>query len=138
MKTQGWRNVPSRNLAHFLRSASGSIAMSFAVASPVFLAAAGLAIDYSTHSMKVAQLQAAADASALGAAKELALAGSSDAAIKSVAASYVDEEFSDSGSTVTSTAYVNRSAGTLRVVLEELWQADVCPFSQRRYYTHSG
>jgi Flp pilus assembly protein TadG len=128
MKTQGWQNVPSRNLAHFLRSASGSIAMSFAVASPIFLAAAGLAIDYSTHSMKVAQLQAAADASALGAAKELALAGSSDAAIESVAASYVDAEFSDSGSTVTSTAYVNRSAGTLRVVLEELWQPTFAHF----------
>ena len=74
MKTQGWRNVPSRNLAHFLRSASGSIAMSFALASPVLLAAAGLAIDYSTHSMKV-RVQAAAMFSH-GAARELALAGS--------------------------------------------------------------
>jgi Flp pilus assembly protein TadG len=121
MKTLSWKNALSGYLARFLRSASGSIIVPFAVASPVLLAASGLAIDYATHSMKVAELQSAADASALGAAKELALAGSSDAAIKSVAASYVAMELSGRGSTVTSTADINRGAGTLRVALEELW-----------------
>jgi Flp pilus assembly protein TadG len=121
MKTPGRQNAPGGYLAHFLRSVSGSIAVPFAVASPVLLAAAGLAVDYATHSMKVAELQAAADASALGGAKELALAGSSDESIKSVTASYVAMEFSGSGSTVTSTADINRKAGTIRVALEELW-----------------
>ena len=135
MKTLDWQDALGGYLAHFLRSASGSIAVPFAVASPVLLAASGLAIDYATHSMKVAELQAAADASALGGAKELALAGSSDEAIKSVTESYVATEFSGSGSTVTSTADINRKAGTLRVALEEVWSpvfaqfldADVTP-----------
>ena len=121
MTTQGWQNALGGYLAHFFRSASGSIIVPFAIASPVLLAASGLAIDYATHSMKVGELQAAADASALGAAKELALAGSSDAAIKSVAASYVTMELGDRGSAVTSTADINRKAGTLRVALEEQW-----------------
>ena len=69
--------------------------------------------------MKVAELQAAADASALGAAKEMALAGSSDEAIKTVAAFYVAIELGKSGSAVTSSADIDRKAGTLRVSLEE-------------------
>ena len=95
--------------------------MTFALASPVLLAAVGLATDVATYSMKATELQAAADSSALGGAKELALAGSSDAAIKAVAESYVDDELSGSGSVVTSTEEIDRKAGTLRVALEELW-----------------
>ena len=128
MMTLGRQNALSGYLVHFLRSASGSIVVPFAIASPVLLATSGLAIDYATHSMKVAELQAAADASALGAAKELALAGSSDAAIEAVAASYVAMELGDRGSVVTSTADIDRGAGTLRVALEELWTPTFAQF----------
>ena len=128
MKTLGWKNALSGYVACFLRSASGSIVVPFAVAAPVLLAASGLAIDYATLQMKVAELQAAADASALGAAKEMALAGSSDAAIKAVATSYVESEFGDSESVVTSTADIDRKAGTLRVALEEPWTPTFAQF----------
>ena len=53
--------------------------------------------------------------------KELALAGSSDEAIKTVAAFYVAIELGKSGSAVTSSADIDRGAGTLRVALEEFW-----------------
>jgi Flp pilus assembly protein TadG len=135
MKLPGWPNARSGCLTRFLRSASGSIIVPFAVASPVLLGISALAIDYATLSMKVGELQAVADSSALGGANELALAGSSDEAIKAVVASYVAMEFSGSGSIVTSTADINRKAGTLRVALEETWtpifakliNADVTP-----------
>jgi Flp pilus assembly protein TadG len=135
MKLPGWPNAQSRCLTRFLRSASGSMIMPFAVVSPVLLGISSLAIDYATLSMKVGELQAVADVSALGGAQELAIAGSSDGAIKSVVASYVAMEFSGSGSIVTSTTDINRNAGTLRVALEETWtpvfakliNADVTP-----------
>ena len=121
MKTPGWPNASSGYLAHFLRSASGGVAVSFAVASPVLLAASGLAIDYATHEMKLIQLQAAADSSALSGANELALAGSNDDTIRSVATTVVNDQLSGRGSVVTSAVVINRKAGTLRVALEELW-----------------
>ena len=121
MRTPGWSIARYGNLARFLRSASGGVAMSFAAASPALLAIASLAIDYSSHSMKVIELQAAADASALGGAKEMALAGSSDDTINSVTAAYVATEFDGLDSVVTSNTEINRKAGTLRVELEELW-----------------
>ena len=130
MKTPDKQNALTKYWAHFLRSTSGSIIVPFAVASPVLLAASGLAIDYATHSMKVAELQAAAaDASALGAAKELALAGSSDEAIKAVAVFYVAKlSWGRAGSAVTSSADIDRGAGTLRVALEEFWTPTFAQF----------
>lgn len=121
MKTPGRLNILSEYLVKLLCSASGSIAVSFAVAAPVLLAASGLAIDYATHELKVAELQAAADGAAIGGAKEMALSGSGDEAIKAVAAAYVALEFIGSGSVVTSTEGIDRKAGTLRVALEEQW-----------------
>ena len=121
MKARGQMRGLSERLVCLMRSVAGSIAVSAAVASPVLLAASGLAIDYVTLQMKRGELQAAADASALGGAKELALAGSSDQAIKSVVASYVAMEFSGSGSVVTSAAEIDRKTGTLRVEVEEAW-----------------
>ena len=63
MKTPGWPNALSQHSDRFFRSAAGGVAVSFAVASPILLAASGLAIDYATHEMKVSELQAAADRS---------------------------------------------------------------------------
>ncbi|MGB8313531.1 MAG: TadE/TadG family type IV pilus assembly protein [Aestuariivirga sp.] len=121
MKARGEMQGLSERLACLLRSTAGSIAVSAAVASPILLAASGLAIDFVTLQMKRGELQAAADVSALGGAKELALAGSSDQAIKSVVAAYIATEFSGSKSTVTSTAEIDRKAGTLRVEVQEAW-----------------
>ncbi len=121
MTTWGRACKLARYLALFTGSTSGSIAVPLAVAAPTLLAAAGLAIDYATLEMKRTELQAAADTSALGGAKEMALAGSGDGAIKAVVAAYVETEFSGSGSTVSSAIDIDRKAGTLRVVLEEQW-----------------
>ena len=95
--------------------------MSFAMASPVLLAASGLAIDYATLEMKKAELQAVADVSALGGAKELAVAGTSDDAIRAVIASYVAMEFAEAGASSVITADIDRKEGTLRIEVEEHW-----------------
>jgi Flp pilus assembly protein TadG len=112
---------PSSFFRFFLRSTTGGVAVSFAMASPVLLAASGLAIDYATLEMKKAELQAVADVSALGGAKELAVAGTSDHAIRAVVASYVAMEFSEAGASVTSTTDIDRKEGTIRTEVEEHW-----------------
>jgi Flp pilus assembly protein TadG len=130
---------PSSFLRCFLRSTAGGITVSFAMASPVLLAASGLAIDYATLEMKKAELQAVADVSAIGGAKELAVAGTSDDAIRAVIASYVAMEFSEAGASVTSTADIDRKEGTIRTEVEEHWtptfaqflNADITPIRAR-------
>lgn len=112
---------PANFFRCFLRSTAGGVAVSFAMASPVLLAASGLAIDYASLEMKKAELQAVADVSALGGAKELAVAGTSDDAIRAVIASYVAMEFAEAGASVTSTTDIDRKEGTIRTEVEERW-----------------
>jgi hypothetical protein len=135
VKLFAWQNILKRCVSRFLRSASGNIIVSFAAAAPALLAAAGLAVDYGTHSLKVAELQSIADTAALGGANELAISGSSDASIKSVVISYIAERYGAGGSVIASKTEIDRKAGTLRVVFEETWtpvfaeflDADVTP-----------
>jgi Flp pilus assembly protein TadG len=108
-------------LGQFIRlaaSRSGSIAIVTAVATPVVLAGLGVAVDYGTLAMKLTQLHELADSAAIGGAKELALAGSSEQSIKSIVTRYI-EQAGKSG--VTSTLVIDRKAGTLNVTLEEIW-----------------
>ena len=123
------------SLSRFLRSASGSVVVQFAMVSPVLLGISGLAIDFGTYEMKVARLQTAVDASVLGATKELVLAGASDDDVRSVVNSYLAINLEGSGSTVSSKVGINRKAGSLRIELQEEWtpafaqflNADVTP-----------
>ena len=121
MKLLDWRNASSGYMAHLRLSVSGSALVSFSLAAPVLIGIVGLATDFATYSMKVAELQAVADSSALGGASELALAGTSDDAVKSVAISYVTSQLADHNSVITSVAEIDRKAGILRVALEEFW-----------------
>lgn len=108
-------------LGRFLRSAAGSIAVQFAIVSPVLLGASGLAIDFGTHSLKTIELQSIADTAALSGAAELAISGSSDSAINSVVTSYISAKYDGTNSTVASRTVIDRKAASLRVVLEETW-----------------
>jgi Flp pilus assembly protein TadG len=99
-------------------SRSGSIAIMTALAAPVLMAGLGVAVDYGTLSLKSTQLQQLADSTAVGGAKELALAGSSDQSIKSIVATYIRQ---DGKSNVISNLVIDRKAGTLNVALEERW-----------------
>jgi Flp pilus assembly protein TadG len=107
--------------SRFLPSTKGSIAVGVAIASPALLAAVGLATDYAVFSMKVAELQAAADSAAIAGANELAISGSSDQSIKSAAASYAIGQNNSGLSHTTAQAIINRKLGTLKVTVQESW-----------------
>lgn len=89
-----------------------------ALATPVMLAGLGVAIDYGTLAMKLTQLHELADSAAIGGAKELALAGSSEQSIKSIVTRYIEQAGKPA---ITSTLTIDRKAGTLNVALEEIW-----------------
>jgi Putative Flp pilus-assembly TadE/G-like len=108
----------SSRLVRLIGCCSGNIAVMTALTAPVLLAAAGAAIDYGVLSMKVTQLHELADSAAIGGAKELSLAGSSDQSIASTVQSYITQE----GKTnVAYTLRIDRKAGSLNVALEETW-----------------
>ena len=112
-----------------------------AISSPALIAAVGVAIDFGTYSMKMGQLQAAADAAAIAATKELALAPSTTQSIQSVAVAYVDAQLGQapaaapapkamamSGAApppptngVTTEVVIDKVNGTVKVKVTEYW-----------------
>jgi Putative Flp pilus-assembly TadE/G-like len=101
--------------------ARGSVATMFAVGLPGMLTAIGVASDFAVMEMKRTSLQAAADASALAAAKELSIASSSDTAIISAANNYVVAELKATDLNAVATPTVDRNAGSVTVAISEQW-----------------
>jgi hypothetical protein len=99
----------------------GSVVTMFAVGLPGLLTAVGVASDFAVMEMKRTSLQAAADASALAAAKELSIASSTDTAIISAANNYVAAELKTSDSNAVVTPAVDRAAGSVTVAISEEW-----------------
>jgi Flp pilus assembly protein TadG len=108
-------------LARFIQCSKGGIAVGIAVASPALVAVVGLASDYAVSTVKVGELQAAADAAAIAGANELALSGSTERSIESAVQSYVAAQDDSGESRITSLAKINRTQGTVQVVVEESW-----------------
>lgn len=102
-------------------SVAGSTAMMFAIALPAVLAATGVAVDFGTYTLKMGQMQAAADASAISGAKELAVAGASDQTINGAVLSFVQQQFIGKTNNVVTNTVIDRKLGTLTVNLEEDW-----------------
>ena len=121
--------LPERNLGKktdvseksIFRCARGSVVTMFAVGLPGMLAAIGMASDFAVMEMKRTSLQAAADASALAAAKELSIASSTDSTIINAANNYVAAELKTSDSTAVVTPSVDRAAGSVTVAISEAW-----------------
>jgi Flp pilus assembly protein TadG len=106
------------SFAKLIAAPSGSIAIITALAAPVVLAGLGVAVDYGALSLKVTQLNQLADTAAVGGARELALAGSTEQSIKSIVESYIAQ---DGKSNVSFNITIDRKAGTLNVALSETW-----------------
>lgn len=104
--------------AMLARSCNGSITISTAIATPLLLAGLGVAVDYGTLAMKATQLHELADSAAIGGAKELALAGSTEQSIKAIVTKYIEQGASQG---ISSTLVIDRKAGTLNVALEQQW-----------------
>jgi Flp pilus assembly protein TadG len=109
------------NIRAFRNAAQGSTVMMFALALPVMLGAAGIAVDFATFSMKQSALQAAADAAALAGAKELSLANSKDSVIQASALAYLSAQLVGKNENAVGTATVDRTKGSVKVHAEEVW-----------------
>ena len=105
----------------FFDCVRGSVATMFAVGLPGLLTAVGVASDFAVMEMKRTSLQAAADASALAAAKELSIASSTDKTIIGAANNYVAAELRTSDARAVVTPTVDRSAGSVTVTISEEW-----------------
>src|SRR5689334_10001775 len=80
----------TKRIPELLGNRSGNIALIAAVLSPVLLGVTGGAIDVASFLSHKQQLQNAADAAALAAAKEAGLSGWSTTSAKAVVESYLD------------------------------------------------
>lgn len=123
----------------FLKCTAAGTAVTFALSAPVVLGAVGAATDVAIFNMKKSDLQAAADAAALAATRELSVisAGPTAAAAKStsgtaskgsggpvedIAQSYVLASLNE-GSSATSTAVeVDDAAGAVKVTVTDNWK----------------
>ena len=99
----------------------GNTVMMFALGLPGLLAAVGVASDFAILEMKRSSLQAAADSSALAAAKELSISSSTDVTVTNAAKNYVSAELTSTDGAAVPTVTVNRKDGSVTVSLTESW-----------------
>lgn len=109
-------------LARVFHCTKGGIAVGIAVASPALLSVVGLATDYAVATMKVAELQAAADSAAIAGANELAISGSTDSSILSAVKAYVTAQNNRGEENTTADAKIYRKKGTVQVIVKEDWK----------------
>ncbi len=105
----------------------GGMAALTAVGAPLVLGTAGIAVDYATFNGKRTELQSAADAAAVSAARELSLAKTSAKAIEEVARSYVKAELEESAD-VSTAVEINDKEGSVTVTLSETWKPNFAHF----------
>ncbi len=80
------QNCYFNTLRHLIRDTAGGAALTFGLIFPATIGAAGAALDYSNMRQTRAQMQAAADSSALAASREFRLGNAGPATISAVAA----------------------------------------------------
>ncbi len=106
-------------ISGYWRNASASTAVAFTLTLPALMGAAGIAIDFSIYNMKQTKLQAAADQSAVAAAKELAVVNTSETSIAEVADSLARAILTHGNVTVD--AAVGAKKDTVKVTITEKW-----------------
>ena len=104
--TGSWARILARTLGIFARDARGVSAIVFSMLLPVLVLVAGGVIDYASLSVQKEKLQAASDAAAIAAARELHLANVDPARLQPIAESVVNANLGDSAAGVV----VNTSA----------------------------
>jgi Flp pilus assembly protein TadG len=134
-------------LLNLLGCVSGGAAVSFAAASPVVMGAFGIAADYAVYTMKKSRLQAAADAAALAATRELSVIGSGGSGsgsgsasaktasaamagaastgggpIEDIARSYVQSALPKDSSTTSTGVSIDDAAGSVQVTVTDNWK----------------
>lgn len=130
------------NTAHLMRCVAGGTAVTFAVSAPAVLGAVGVAADFAVFSMKKSTLQAAADAAALAATRELSVIGSGASAgavamkmsaagteegsgagpIDAIARSYVQTAMAQEDGKISTSVEIDESSGAVTVAVQDDWQ----------------
>ena len=105
--------------ANFLRNTSASMAMTFAVAIPGLMGAAGIAVDFSVFNLKLTKLQGAADQAAIAAVKELSVANTSKNSVTEVANSFVKASLANASVTVD--VQIGEKNDSVKVTVTEKW-----------------
>jgi Flp pilus assembly protein TadG len=103
---------------HYFGATAGNISVAVSLAIPAVMGAVGLASDFAQFTNKHTQLQAAADAAAIAAAKELTISPSNDASVKAAADAFVAATYSN---VVSSNVNIDRSKSTVDVEISEAW-----------------
>lgn len=105
-------------LRGLLRSTSGNMALTTALALPVLLGFMGIASDFAQFASKQSELQGAADSAALAAARELSLSTSTDLTISSAAQSFAA---SGTDSPIQTSVKIDSKKATVAVQVREDW-----------------
>ncbi len=120
-KSQKTGGMLHRVAKRYLNSSAGSTIVMFALVLPVLLGAIGVAIDFSTFTMKQQALQAAADQAALASAKELSIVSNSDSVVQAAAMNFLTEGLRGRDENAVGTATIDRKAGSVKVQVQEDW-----------------
>lgn len=108
-------------LGRFAAARAGSTSTVFAFGLVAFIGISGLGVDYASIEQMRGQIQGAADASALAAAKELRLGNANNSTVDQVAQAYARQWMTQNGadaSQVNVTATTDLAAKTVKVLIE--------------------
>jgi Flp pilus assembly protein TadG len=110
-----------RRFAQYWTGSSGSTAVAFALGVPAVLAVVGVASDYANMTFKRAELQAAADAGAIAAVKEMSLSQAGTKTAEEAARSYANAQLADRSQAVEINVEINKKDGRANVTISETW-----------------
>ncbi len=97
------------------------MAVMFAFASPLLLAVLGVAIDGVNYNFKRSELQSASDSAAIAAAKEMAIANSTQESIEGAARAFVAQQLGDRTSASKIAVTYDRKTAKVSVRIAETW-----------------
>ena len=105
----------------FLRKENGNTALIFALSTPVLFGVAGTAVDFGTVALKRAELQAASDAAATAAAKQMSMANATDSVVTATAHNYLANQLKGDEANATNIVAIDRTKASVKVELTENW-----------------
>jgi Flp pilus assembly protein TadG len=107
--------------ARYYDNSSGATAVAFALGVPAVLAVVGVATDYATMTYKRAELQSAADAGAIAAAKEMSLSQAGKQSAEEAARSYANAQLADRSQAIEIQVEIDKKNGRASVQISENW-----------------
>lgn len=110
-----------KQLRRLAQLEAGVTAVTFAMVLPVLLGVAGLAVDVAVFSLKKAELQSAADHSAIAAANELLVGNTDEKTVQATAAAYTAAALDIEDRTIDQNTVLGNENTSVMVSLNENW-----------------